>query len=102
MRRGALNHHQEKDGGAKETVRAIVSPPYPWPRPLCGSSPAVICLYRRRTPFGHLPRDTPTSGGLSELRSLHRLPPAHRHTLPTSSSTTIDLDRADEHAPRNS
>src|SRR5882672_4793843 len=82
---GACAHDQEKDGGAKETDRAIVSPPYAWPRSLPGSSPAVVCLYRRRTPSRHLPGDTPTPGSLSELRSLHRLPAAHRHALQTSS-----------------
>ena len=99
--RKACAHDQEKGGGAKETVRAIVSPSYAWPRQLPGSSPAVVCLYRRRTPIRHLPGDTPTSGSLSELRSFYRLPPAHRHALPTSSSPTVDLGRPDEHAPRD-
>src|ERR1700675_1743786 len=99
--REACAHDQEKDGGAKETIRAIVSPPYAWPRPLPRSSPAVVCLYRRRTPVRHLPGGTPTSGSLSELRSLHRLSPAHRHALPTSSSPTVDVGRPGKHAPRD-
>ena len=92
---------KKKTSAPKKRSRLSSHRHTPWPRPLRGSSPAVVRLYRRRTPLRHLPGDTPTSGSLPELRSLHRLPPAHRHTLPTSSSPAVDVDRPDEHAPRD-
>ena len=97
----ACVHDEEKDIVAKETGRAIVSPPYAWPRSLRRASPAVVRLYRRRTPNRHLPRNTPTSGSLPELRNFYRFPSAHRYALPTPSSPRVDLDRAGEHAPRD-
>jgi hypothetical protein len=41
-------HDEEKNIGDEETAQtqAIVFPPYAWGRPLLGSAPAVIGLYR--------------------------------------------------------